>query len=112
MSVEHAKSGETIRLLLGPALGNSKTTTLVKTADLEVLRLILPAGKEIPTHQAPGEITIHCLEGRVELTAEGKTHELAPGQMVYLAAGAPHAVKGIQNSSLLVTLLLGKAKHS
>ena len=87
MPLEHAQSGETVRLLLGPALANSKTTTLVKTADLELLRLILPAGKEIPTHQALGEITIHCLEGRVELTAEGKTQELGPGQLVYLAAG-------------------------
>lgn len=108
MSIQHAQSGEVIPLTLGSGLGSSKTTTLVKTADLELIRLILPAGKEIPSHKAPGEITVQCLEGRVGFTAEGKTQELSPGQMLYLTAGGPHAVKGIEDSSLLVTILLGK----
>lgn len=106
MAIQHAKSGEVIQLPLGAALGSSHTTTLVKTADLELIRLVLPAGKEIPTHKARGEITVQCLEGRVAFTAEGTTHELAAGQLLYLAAGEPHAVKAIQDASLLVTILL------
>lgn len=111
MSIPHAKSNEVVPLLLGDDLGNSKTATLVKTADLELIRLVLPAGKEIPSHKAPGEITVQCLEGRVAFTADGKTQELTAGQLLYLAAGEPHAVKGIKDSSLLVTLLL-KSKPS
>jgi len=110
MSIQHAKPGEVIQLPLGAALGSSKTTTLAKTADLELIRLVLPAGKEIPTHKAPGEITVQCLEGRVAFTAESTTHELIAGQLLYLAAGEPHAVKGIEDSSLLVTILLPKNK--
>ena len=108
MSIQHAQPGEVISLILGSALSNCKTTTLVKTADLELIRLILPAGKEIPPHKAHGEITVQCLEGRVAFTAEGRTQELFPGQMIFLKAGEPHAVKGIESSSLLVTILLGK----
>ena len=77
---------------------------------IEVIRLILPAGKEIPTHKAPNEITVQCLEGRVAFTATGKTQELTAGQLLYLPAGEPHAVKGIEDSSLLLTLLLAKNK--
>ena len=80
------------------------------SADLELIRLVLPAGKEIPTHKAPGEITVQCLEGRVAFTAEGKTQELANGQLLYLTAGETHALKAIEDSSLLVTLLLSKNK--
>lgn len=108
MSIQHARSGEVVPLMLGPALSDSKSTTLVKTVDLELIRLILPAGKEIPSHKAPGEITVQCLEGRVAFTTAGKMQELAPGQLLYLQASEPHAVKAIENSSLLVTLLLGK----
>lgn len=108
MSIQHAKPGEVVLLPLGSALSSSKTATLVKTADLELIRLVVPAGKEIPTHQAPGEMTVQCLEGKAAFTAQGKTQELTPGQLLYLAAGEPHAVKGIENSALLVTLLLGK----
>lgn len=110
MAISHIQSGEVAQLPLGPALGSAKTTTLVKTADLEVIRLVLHAGKEIPSHKAPGEITVQCLEGRVAFTAEGKTQELTGGQLLYLAAGEPHALKAIEGSSLLVTLLLAKSK--
>lgn len=106
MSIQHAAPGEIIHLLLGAALGSSKTTTLMKAGDLELIRLVLPADKDIPLHKAPGEITVQCLEGRVAFTTEGKTQELAAGQLLFLAAGQPHAVKGIVDSSLLVTLLL------
>lgn len=108
MSIPHAKSNEVVPLLPGGDLSNSRTATLVKTADLELIRLVLPAGKEIPSHKVPGEITVQCLEGRVAFTAHGKTQELTAGQLLYLAAGEPHAVKGIEASSLLVTLLIGK----
>ena len=110
MSIQHAKPGAVIQLPLGAVLSSSKTTTLVKSADLELIRLVLPAGKEIPTHKAPGEITVQCLEGRVAFTAEGKTQALTPGQLLFLAAGEPHAVKGLEDSSLLVTILLSKNK--
>jgi quercetin dioxygenase-like cupin family protein len=108
MAIPHIKSGEAIQLSLGTALCGATTTTLVKTTDLELIRLVLPAGKIIPLHKAPGEITVQCLEGRVAFTAEGKTQELTAGQLLYLAAGEPHALQAIEVSSLLVTLLLAK----
>ena len=110
MSIQHANPSIVIKLPLGTALCSTKTTTLVKTTDLELIRLVLPAGKEIPTHKAPGEITVQCLEGRVAFTAEGKTQELTAGQLLYLTAGEPHALKAIEDSSMLVTLLLTKSK--
>lgn len=109
MSIQHATPGDVVALKLGSALTNSKTTTLAKTADLELIRLVLPAGKDIPTHKAPGEITVQCLEGKVAFTSNGKTQELTPGQLIFLTAGEPHAVKGIEDSSLLVTMLLAKS---
>jgi hypothetical protein len=44
-------------------LGPSLATTLVKSKTLEILRLVVPAGKEIPCHDVPGEIVVQCLEG-------------------------------------------------
>lgn len=110
MSLQHAKSNEVIQLPLGASLNEAKTTTLVKTLDLELIRMVLPAGKEVATHKAPGEITVQCLEGRVAWTADGKTQELTPGQLLYHSTGELHSVKAIEASSLLVTMLLGK-KH-
>jgi quercetin dioxygenase-like cupin family protein len=108
MSIQHARPNEIVQLPLGTALANSKTTTVVKSDDLELIRLVLPAGKEIPMHQAHGEITVQCLEGRISFTAESKTQELTPGQLLYLVAGEPHALTAIEDSSVVVTILLSK----
>jgi quercetin dioxygenase-like cupin family protein len=111
MAIPHAKSAEIVDVHpLGATLATGVTRTLVKTKAIEVIRLVIHAGKEIPLHKAPNEITVQCLEGRVAFTAEGQTQELTAGQLLYLAAGEPHALKGIENSSLLVTILLIKSK--
>ena len=102
-----AEPGEVIDVRpLETAPADLQLITLVKTATLEVRRLILPKGREIPAHRAPGEITVHCLQGRVAFTAGGTTRDLAAGQMLYLDAGDPHALVGLEDSSLLVTKLL------
>jgi quercetin dioxygenase-like cupin family protein len=77
---------------------------------MEVIRLIVPAGKEINEHRAKGEVIVHCLEGLVHLTAFGKAQPLRAGELMYLPTGEAHTVKGIENSSLLLTILL--PKHS
>lgn len=110
MALAHLKSGDVVDLRpLGSALPAAKTTTLVKTNDLELIRMVLPAGRKIPLHKALGEITVQCLEGRVAFTAHGTTQELTAGQLLYLAAEEPHALNAIEESSVLVTILLPKA---
>jgi quercetin dioxygenase-like cupin family protein len=107
MSIPHAASGELIDVSpLGKGLRNSISTTLIRAPHLEVFRLILEAGREIPDHKASGAITIQCLEGAVELQAHGKTQILHQGIMIYLNDAEPHSVKAIEDSSLLITILL------
>ena len=107
MAIPHATPGRAIDVRpLGPTLSRTVTTTLIKTDRLEVIRLVVPAGKEIPTHKVAGEITVQCLEGRVAFTALGETRELQAGQLCYLSGGEEHAVKGLEDASVLVTILL------
>lgn len=107
MSIPHPKSGELIDVRpLGKNLHQTNSSTLVRAEHLEVFRLILPAGKATPEHKAAGTITIQCLEGVAELNTNGQTQRLHAGEMVYLADAEPHAVKALEDTSLLVTMLL------
>ncbi|HCB57037.1 MAG TPA: hypothetical protein DEP82_03630 [Arthrobacter bacterium] len=107
MAIPHAKSGEVIDLrTMGEALAHAVTSTLVKTDRLEVIRLVVPAGKDIPPYQVAGEITVQCLEGRVAFTAGGTIRDLAAGQMLYLAGNEPHSLRGIEDAFVVVTILL------
>jgi quercetin dioxygenase-like cupin family protein len=110
MALHHASSGDLIDLHpLGEQLPATASTALLKTPQLELMRLVLAAGKNVPEHQVPGEMTIQCLEGVVELAAHGRTQQLRAGQMVYLAGGEPHALTALVDCSLLVMILLPHA---
>lgn len=87
-----------------PSGGPSRV--LAKAETLEVRLLTLAKGREIPPHHARGEITVHCLEGRIAFTAAGATHELGQGQMLFLAAGQPHTLVGLEDAVVLVTKVL------
>ena len=91
---------------LGAALATTGTRTLVKTENVTVVRMVIPAGKEISTHTAKGELVVQCLEGKIAFTAFGKTHDLEAGQLLYLPTGEPHSLRGIEDGSLLLTVLL------
>lgn len=107
MAIPHAAPGDVIDVRpLGTALAAAQTKTLFKTRQIEVVRLVMAAGKEIAEHKAPGELTVQCLEGKIAFTALGQTRELTAGQLLYLAAGEPHSVRCIENGSLLLTILL------
>ena len=67
-----------------------------------------PSWAEELDEQTKGETVVHCLEGRVACTAGSMTHTLEGGKLLLLPAGEPYAVKGIENSSLLVTMHLSK----
>lgn len=107
MAIPHATAGEIVDVRpLGAALATSVTRTLVKTETVTLVRMVIPAGKEISTHTAKGELVVQCLEGKVAFTACGKTHDLEAGQLLYLPAGEPHSLRGIEDGSLLLTVLL------
>jgi len=68
--------------------------------------LILAASLFLLQSKSKGEIIVHCLEGRVTFTALGKTQALESGTLLDLPAGEPHALKGMEDASLLVTTVV------
>lgn len=107
MALNHAKPGEIVDLKpIGPGLGEVRTAAIIKADHFEAIRLIVHAGDEIPQHKVSGEITLHCLEGHVELGLDPKPIALRANEWVYLEGGAPHSVKAIEDSSLLLTIFL------
>jgi quercetin dioxygenase-like cupin family protein len=106
MALHHAKPGEVVDLRpLGGGLATARTSAIVRTPSFETVRLVLLAGREIPTHKVPGRIMLHCIEGRVQLGLPDATPELRAGEWLYLEGDVPHSVKGIKDASLLLTIL-------
>jgi nucleotide-binding universal stress UspA family protein/quercetin dioxygenase-like cupin family protein len=110
---ESVQPGEVVDVRpLGAALGWAKTKVLVRAEGLEVVRMVVPAGKEIPQHKTKGILVVQCLEGHVVFTTCGIMQDLRAGDFLYLPAEEPHSVKGVRDASLLLTLCRGTAPAS
>ena len=109
MATHHAASGELVSLRpLGAPLADTQSTTLLHDEQLRVMRLVLPAGKELPEHAVEGPITMHCLEGAIEVTTHGSCKTMRVGDFMYLAGKVPHALRATEDASILVTIVLEK----
>ena len=107
MALHHAEPGEIVDIRpLGARIHETVNATLIRSKHLQVFRLLLPAGKVFKEHAVPGEITVQCLEGEVEITSPGRTQVLAAGELLYLVEGDLHGLKGLADASVLVTVLL------
>ncbi|WP_119156386.1 cupin domain-containing protein [Caldimonas tepidiphila] len=105
MAIPHARPGEVIDLRpLGERLAQSRSHALIKTHALELIRVVLPAGQDFPPHSVYGEVTLLCIEGRVRVKAEAGEQELAAGELVLLPAQDIHAVRALEDASLLMTV--------
>ena len=107
MALPHAQSGQIVSVRpLGDRLPEAVTAAILKAGQLEVMRVVLPAGTSMKEHQTPGEATVQCLEGVVEFTTEDGNQQLHPGDFVHLAPRALHSLKAVEHASLLVTICL------
>jgi quercetin dioxygenase-like cupin family protein len=82
---------------------------LFKSEDLELIRLVLPQGKSMAMHQVQGEVTIHCIEGTLDIVVDDAPRALRAGQLMLIAARAQHSVTAREDASALVTIVVRKA---
>ena len=104
--IRHAGQGEIVDVHpYDDDLSEHRTHTLFKTDQIELLRLILPKGKRLPRHRAPGPIIVQCLEGAIGVTALGYTTLLSSGQLMHLESQQAHSVVAVEDSSVLLTIV-------
>ncbi len=107
MAISHATPGQAIDIRPTAAdPDGERTVALFKSRDLEVMRLVLAAGKGLPPHKVAGEITIQCVSGQLAVATVAGRHELQAGQLLYLEREVVHDVRALQDSIALVTVAL------
>lgn len=106
MAQKKINPGEVVNLYsLKEDMPEDATLALMKTSDMEAIRMVLPKGKEINEHSVDGEMSVQCLEGRTKFTVAGETHLLSSGDWLYLGRNQPHSLRVIRDTILLVTIL-------
>lgn len=107
MAKPHASPCEVVDVRpLAGLIASTKTAAVFKSQDLEVIRVVLMAGQSLKPHKVPGEITVHCLEGCIDVSCGSHVSTLRDGEMLFLTGNAEHAVLAQEDSSALVTIAL------
>jgi quercetin dioxygenase-like cupin family protein len=106
MATHHASPSEVVDLdTWAQDLPQEHAKIIAKTHEMELARLVFPAGSEFPDHRVSGPIVVHCLKGEIEFTAMGETKTLKPGQLLYLMPNEPHTLRAITNAVVLLTII-------
>lgn len=106
MAQRKIKPSEVVNLYSLPSdLPDNATLALMKTQDMEVIRMILPKEKDVTEHSVDGQMSVQCLEGKTEFYVEGEKHVLTSGDWLYLSRNQAHSLSAIRDSILLITIL-------
>ncbi|MDJ0337371.1 cupin domain-containing protein [Cryobacterium sp. PH31-O1] len=85
--------------------GRPHHTKVLSAPGVRVVVLTFEAGHVLKEHQAPKDLLMQALAGRLRITADSKVHELAPGALLRLEAGLPHTVEALEESRLMLTMI-------
>ena len=60
------------------------------------------AGQELSEHTSTARVLVQVIAGRCEFTADGRQYLLQPGELLHLPPHRPHAVRAVEDLTLLV----------
>lgn len=74
---------------------------------LRLVAFAFDTDQELTDHAAGVPVVIQVVSGRLELTLEGDSIEIDPRSWIHMPARLPHAVKALEPSIMVLTLLKG-----
>lgn len=92
--------------LLAPAqnITHGIVSQAVLTAPgLRVTLLRFAAGQELSEHTSSARALVQVLSGRGDFTFHGLTRQLQPGDLLHLPPRLPHAVRAVEDMTMLLT---------
>ena len=91
-----------------PASGTRghRQITLYRRGAVTQVLFAFDAGGVLADHAAKGLVTIHVLEGRLSVRAEGRAHDLPAGSLLVLDPEVRHDVRADGPAAMLLTVHL------
>lgn len=80
-------------------------TTVINIDELSVVMVAMADNGEIPEHVARGPITIHVLDGSMDIYSDGDRTTLGAGMLMALPRGTPHSATSDEGALFLLTVL-------
>ncbi len=85
--------------------GKVASLSLAQQPGVGITLFAFAEGEGVSTHAAPGDAMAVILDGKAEITIDGKKYYPEAGQGIIMPAGIPHAVKAITRFKMLLTVV-------
>jgi len=95
--------------LVTPTRGGIASRVLAKTPGGNVTLFAFDAGQGLEEHTSPFDALVMVLEGALSLTIGGAKVEAAPGTIVRMPGGVPHALDAPVATRMLLIMLRDSA---
>lgn len=116
---EHAKTAQTVggseavelgfipdvRKLIKVQDEATVSRTIMQQQGGNVVLFSFDAGQELSEHTAAMPVFVQTISGHLEVTGSGETVDLLPGGLVYFPTRLPHAVKAVEPSIMMLTMI-------
>lgn len=79
-----------------------KTKKVVENSIGDIILIGLAKGERIKEHVSNTDATIYIVEGEIEFSINGKEINLKEKEFFTFLKNVPHALKGIENSKILL----------
>ena len=89
-----------------PARNGHRQITLFHRGPVSEVLFSFEPGGHLEEHSAPGLVTIHVLEGKLSVDAEGEDRQMTEGDVLILDADVPHDVRSKDGAAMLLTVHL------
>ncbi len=62
-------------------------------------------GQGLSEHTAPFDAIVQIIDGRAEITVDGKLYHLKAGELIVMPANKPHALQASERFKMLLTMI-------
>lgn len=85
--------------------GQIVSKTLAQNDHHSLTLFAFEQGEEISTHESEGDAVVIALDGKGEVTIEGKAYTLGAGESIIMPSRKPHSVKALERFKMFLVVL-------
>ncbi len=91
-SIEYTSGGVVSKLVVNSKGGNVTLFSFDK-------------GQGLTEHSAAFDALVQVIDGEVEITLDGKLHNLKKGDCIIMPANVPHALQAVESFKMILTMI-------
>ena len=78
---------------------------IIKKKEGTITVFAFDEGQGLSEHTAPFDALVYVVDGKVEITIDGKPSRLKAGDMIIMPANKPHALKAIERFKMMLVMI-------